>query len=222
MIKINRIKHITGCAGILLLLLTAGCLTAPDIERTRLYTLDPEVQVAAAEPLELTLGVRPLFSARPYGTPMAYLSADQQLAFREQDEWAELPASSVTRALTDALAATKRFMDVGNAADMTRPEMLLTGELRKFHENRTVTPPVAELEVRIELRMSRYPGAVWADTLREDVPIASEDANAFAAAMNEAVGRLTIRAAEAIAAVEPPESVVTDSHADGAPRRSLF
>ena len=156
--------------------------------------------------LDLSLGVRPLFSARPYGLPMAYLDANQQLGFRIRDEWAEPPASSVTRALTDALTATNRFIDVGNASDMARPDLMLTGELRKFHENRTVSPSTADLEVRIELRFSRSPGAVWAETLEESIPLASDDASGFAAAMNDAIGRLVVRAANAIASVEPPQS----------------
>ena len=202
MITYNRHWKRNYCAGIaavIALLITAGCLTAPDIERTRLYTLNPPIAVANATPVALSLGIRPLFSARPYGLPMAYLDHEQQLMFRNHDEWAEMPASSVTRALLDALLATNRFMDVGTASDMVRPDLLLTGELRKFHENRNETPPVAELEVRIELRLSRNPGIVWADTLKEAVPLEAEEAGAFAAAMNEAVGNLVVRAAEAIA-----------------------
>ncbi|HDP33768.1 MAG TPA: hypothetical protein ENN29_01520 [Candidatus Hydrogenedentes bacterium] len=190
---------------IVLLLLTAGCLTAPDIEKTRLYMLQPDINVPTAAPLELTLGVRPLFAARPYGLPMTFLDANQQLGYRTKEEWAEPPADTVTRALTDALAATKRFKDVGNASDMARPELLLTGELRKFYENRAVEPRRAEVEVRLELRFSRAPGAYWAQTLSETVAIQADDAPAFAAAMNEAVACLVVRAADAIAAVDPPD-----------------
>lgn len=192
------------------LMLTTGCLNAPEIERTRLYTFNPEINVEPAAPLDLTLGVRPVLSARQYSLPMAYLDANQQLMFRVRDEWAEPPGNSVTRALTDALIATNRFKDVGNSADMARPDLQLTGELRMFHENRTETPPVAELEVRIELRPAREPGTLWAQTLRETVPLASDDAAAFAAAMNEAIANLAIRAAEAIAKAEPPRAPLTE------------
>ena len=196
-------RNWAGIAGFLLMItIITGCLTAPEIERTRMYTLYPKGDIKTVAPLNLSLGVRPLFSARPYGPPMVYLDANQQLGFRIRDEWAEPPASSVTRALTDALTATCRFVDVGNAADMARPDLILTGELRKFHENRTTSPSTADIEVRIELRFSRNPGAVWAETLEESIPLASDDAAGFAAAMNEAVGRLAVRAAEAIAAVE--------------------
>jgi len=204
-------RHIARIAALLGLLVTTGCLTAPEIERTRQYVLNPQVGVESVAPINLTLGIRPLFSARPYGLPMAYLDNDQQLVFRPRDEWAEPPADSITRALTDALAATKRFMDVGNASDMARPDLLLTGELRKFHEDRNATPPVAELEVRIELRLSREPGIVWAGTLEEKIPMDSEEAGAFAAAMNEAVGKFAVRAAEAIAAAKLPQTALSET-----------
>ena len=203
-------RHIADIAILLGLLVTTGCLTAPEIERTRQYILNPQIELESVAPINLTLGIRPLFSARPYGLPMAYLDNDQQLVFRSRDEWAEPPADSITRALTDALVATKRFKDVGNASDMARPDLLLTGELRKFHENRNVTPPVAELEVRIELRLSRDPGIVWAGTLEAKIHMDSEEAGAFAAAMNEAVGKIAVRAAEAIAAAEPPQTALSE------------
>jgi len=207
----HKRKCCAGIATLLILFLTTGCLTAPEIERTRQYMLNPEIEVSPATPINLTLGIRPLFSARPYGLPMAYLDSEQQLAFRPREEWAEPPADSVTRALTDALAATQRFLDVGNASDMARPDLLLTGELRKFYENRNVTPPVAELEVRIVLRPSRDPGIVWANTLEEKIPMNSDEAGAFAAAMNEAVEKIAVRAAEAIAAADPPKAALSEN-----------
>ncbi len=209
----KRFAPVVCC--MVMVMLTTGCLTAPDIERTRLYTLHTDLQMDEAEPLDLTLGVRPLFAARPYALPMAFLNDAGQLGYRVRDEWAEPPANSVTRAVTDALAATNRYKDVGNAADMARPDLLLTGELRMFHENRTESPPMAELEVRLELRPAREPGALWAATLRETEPLDGDGAADFATAMNAALARLAQRAADAIATVEPPELTPNAS----APRR---
>lgn len=191
--------------ALLALCLSAGCLTSREIERTRHYTLYPEIHVDTAPALDLTLGIRPLFAARAYGVLMAVLDGDHQMGFRDRDQWAEPPANTVTRAVSDAIAATGRFKDVGNAADMTRPDLLLTGELRMFHENRSVSPPMAELEVRLELRPARQPGVLWAETMREAVPMEGHTPAAFAAAMNLALTSLARHAAAEIAAIEPPE-----------------
>jgi ABC-type uncharacterized transport system auxiliary subunit len=206
-------RRFIGCPkGNIIYLMTAsllltglsGCLSAPDIEKTRFYAITPGVDVAAVAETDWTLGIRPLFASRSYGTAMAYLGENHQISYLLKDEWAEQPANTITRAISDALSSTKRFADVGNAADMVRPDLLLTGELRVYQENRTLTPPVAEVEVRLELRQSTIPGSLWAETVRETEVMASDSPQDFAEAMNRTVGRLAEKTAESLAAVELP------------------
>ncbi len=202
--NLRAMRRCCWLCGIAALALTTGCLTAPEIERTRLYALHPEISVQTFDPVDLTLGVRPLLAARPYALPMAFLNEEGQLGYRPRDDWAEPPANTVTRAIMDALIATNRFEDVGNAADMARPDLLLTGELRMFHENRAHTPATAEIEVRLELRPAREPGALWAQTLRHTEALQGDSAPALVQAMNTALAHLAQQAAQAIAAVPPP------------------
>lgn len=176
--------------------LAAGCLGPRDVVESRLFRLAPPAPApGAAAPSGMTVGVRPLDTARPYDLRMAVMDSDFSVAYRSFDRWAELPSDALTRALSDALSATGRFSDVGGAGDMNRPDFILTGEIRAFHENRTVSPPVAELEARLELRASREPAVVWSGTLRETEPLDGADGAAFASAMNRAAGRLVGRAA---------------------------
>ena len=203
--KVAPARYLGVVCLLVVISLSAGCLTVRDVERTRHYALRPDIAITEVETLELTLGIRPLFAARPYGLPMARLDGARQLSYRDRDQWAEPPANTVTRALSDAVAAIGRFRDVGNAADMARPDLLLTGELRMFHENSVVTPPSAEIEVRLELRPAREQGALWSETLRETAPMESDSPEAFAAAMNQALSRLIVRAAKSMAAVTPPD-----------------
>jgi len=118
---------------------------------------------------------------------------------------AENPAPIVTRAIQDALAASARFADVGNAADMARPDLLLTGELRAYRENRSLQPPQAELEVRLELRQATEPGSIWAETIRDTEPMKEDTPAALAESMTILVGRLAAHAASSIAAAPLPE-----------------
>ncbi len=192
---------VTGIA----LLLSTGGLHAPKIETIRYYTVTPKITVEATTASPLTLGIRPIFSARVYGTAIAYLDHDLQIGYHPKDEWAEQPAAVVTRAISDALAASGRFADVGNAADMARPNLLLTGELRIYHENRTVEPPTAELEVRLELRQATEPGSLWAETIRETEPLRESTPAALAEAMGIVVTRFAERVATSIAAAPLPE-----------------
>jgi len=183
-------------------LLLAGCLTAGPITATHYYAIDPQLSVAQAQPLDKTLGVRPFTVARPYGLAMAFLDTGHRIGYREHLEWAEKPEDMLTRAVTDAIIATGRFSDVGNAAEMARPDFMLTGHLRKFHENRTVAPAQAAIEIRLELREARGAKALWAATLTSEVPLEDDRAATLAAAMSEAAAQIAQHAATAIAQVE--------------------
>jgi len=191
--------------GAIAFLATTGCLHAPQVERTRYYTVTPEINIEPVPATLWTLGVRPLFASRTYGASMAYLDDHFLVGYMQHDEWAEPPANVVTRAINDSLAATRRFADVGNAADMARPDLLLTGELRSYHENRTVQPHVAELEVRLELRPAVEPGSLWAETIKEVEPMAGDAPQDFAKAMNVAVARFARKVAERIGNVPLPD-----------------
>jgi ABC-type uncharacterized transport system auxiliary subunit len=182
-------------------LLCTGCLSPKILPALRLHTLDPVISVAEFPPTEKTLGVRKLKAARPYETVMAVLGDNQLLHYRILETWAESPQDYVTRAITDALNRTQRFGDVGNAADMARPDLLLTGEVSKFHENRTASPPYAELEVRLALREARSPGGLWDQVLVKRVALAEDTPGAFAKAMEHAIALLAVEAAESIARV---------------------
>ena len=186
--------------GILLITAIAiGCATS--YSPPTKYVLESDVQVAAAQqPLDKTLGIRALVAARPYKQKVVYRESGFVLGEYSSVEWAELPADVVTRILTDAIVATHRFKDVGNAEDLALPDLVLTGELRKFDVVRTTDPWEAECEVHLELRDTQQPQAVWAATLTESEPLERNESAALPSAMSRAVAKIVKQAAEAIAA----------------------
>jgi len=133
---------------------------------------------------------------------LVFRETDHQIGCYPNVEWAEMPRDTVTRALSDALIAMGRFKDIGNAADLRAPDLLLTGQLRKFDEVRTSDPWVAECEVRIEVREGIERRLVWAATLSVREPLERNDLAALAAAMSRAVARIVEQAAAEIAALE--------------------
>jgi len=189
-----------------LTLALAGCFGAQEITPTRYYPVEPDIQVEAVDAAGLTLGVRQLAAARPYRMPIAYIETGDVLQFRSRDSWSELPADTATRAILDGIRATRRFSDVGDAADMARPDLILTGEVRKFHERRDGAVHLAEVELRIELREARGAALVWADTLGEAIPVSGSGNPALAAAMAEALGNIVNQAAREIAQAPLPQS----------------
>lgn len=182
-----------------LALVLAAC-AAPNYTPPAKFRLDIKSQIAPVQAVERTLGVRTLNAALPYKLKVVYRKSDYELATYENAEWAELPRDMVSRALTDALTATQRFKDVGDAADMALPDLAMTGELRVFDEVHTTDPWTAVCEMRLEVRDSQGPKALWAGTLRSSQPLEKNEVAALPAAMSKAVAEIAGKAAEQIAA----------------------
>jgi ABC-type uncharacterized transport system auxiliary subunit len=198
--SVRRLGAAALCAALGLL---AGCLGPREIMGPRTFVVRPELSVPkAGAKLTATLGVRDLSAPLQYDRRMVILEPDFRLGSRSNEMWAEPPAAALTRCITDALVAGGHFADVGNAFDMARPDTVLTGEVRAFHENRTVKPHVAEVELRLELREARSPKVLWAGTLHETEPLDGTEGGSLAVAMNAAVARASARIAEALSSIE--------------------
>lgn len=171
-------------------------MTTRKIEPLSYYTITPNIQVEIGETTTATLGIRPLLSARHYNLAMAYQRDDHILEYRHNAQWAEQPSATITRAIRDTLIATNRFADVGLATEMARPDFLLTGEVRKFHEHITNATSSAELEVRIEIRRARDIDVLLAHTFYSRVPMEESSPEAFAAAIGKALQEMTVALSE--------------------------
>ncbi len=193
----NIARHTILFPALACLLALAGCFGAKTIVPTQYYILDPPLDITARQHAGPSVGVRPLLSALPIERRMAFREEGSKVGYRET-EWADRPVDALTRALLDGLAAGGAFADTGLASDMSRPELILSGELRRFYENRTVAPPTAEIEARLELRKARDNGAVWAQTLHVEKPVADDSPAALTEAMNQAMGELISSAVNAM------------------------
>lgn len=174
------------CAGLALIAIAvAGCATR-SYEPAVLYTLRVEPSVNPCERSDKTVMIRPLDHARPYTQQIAYREG-LELGHYTTVEWAETPDSIVTRALQDALVASGRYADVGIAPDVTKPDYILTGQVRQFDVVRDSEPWTAVCEVRVELRAALDRAVVWAGTQRASVPLGANEVTALPEAMGRAV-----------------------------------
>jgi ABC-type uncharacterized transport system auxiliary subunit len=187
---------------VLVTVLAVGCATSTYVP-TSYYAIDPQISVEQAPPIDATIGLRPLSSPRTYSKGIVAREADLEVVYIPHVSWTEEPHNMVARALTDAIAGTQRFEDVGNAADMFAPTYVLTGQLRRFDILREETPWQALCEVRLELRAGQKREPVWQDTLQVSVPVQGEDVSAAARALSQAVAELATSAANAIVAATP-------------------
>ena len=178
--------------------LMAGCMSHK-YTPVKQFVLEPQIQAKKTAPTDKTLGIRPFEAARPYRQPIAHRDPDYVLGTDENFSWAELPATVVTHALTDALAATHHFKDVGDAANLLSPNLILTGQLRRFDEDRTTDPWTAVVEIHLSLRDQSNPDEVWSSTLSAKEPLRTNDVAALPAAMSKAVSEVVNKAANEIA-----------------------
>ncbi|HPU98297.1 MAG TPA: ABC-type transport auxiliary lipoprotein family protein [Candidatus Hydrogenedentes bacterium] len=140
-------------AGIVIL---QGCLGPKTIMEYREHALLFEVPAPPSPGnLPWTVGVRPVTAGKTADQRMAYVDADGVLRRYADDGWAEPPATAVYRGLVDALRETGAFADVDNAADMVRPDILVTGELRECAADFSASPPVARVTLAISARVYR-------------------------------------------------------------------
>jgi ABC-type uncharacterized transport system auxiliary subunit len=185
--------------AVLSLLLLTSCLTPREVPPTVAYDVDPEITVTTVEKTDRSLAIRELAAGPPYQKTMVYRQDAFELVQYPSAQWADAPSELVTDAIMDAVIATERFADVGEANDVPLPDLMLTGRLRKFEEIRENQTRQAVCEVRLALRTAMEGELLWSDTLAASVELTDPTIPALAAAMNRAVGEVASRAAQAIA-----------------------
>ena len=171
------------------MLLSAGCIGLNKPAPPLRYVIDQKPQIAQAENTSKTLAVRPLEPARPYKQNVVYREG-AEMGIYTLIEWSELPSDVATRALIDALSASGRFKDAAKAIDLGVPDLILTGQLRKFDLLRDTTPWTAVCEIRLELRQGAGRDLVWAKTLTASEPLTTSESAALPPAMNTALSHV--------------------------------
>ncbi len=149
----------------------SGCLTATTISPARYYTITPTSTVEAIASSGKSLGIRPLIGAKPYKLSVAYTAEDNRLAYYQNAEWADLPATMVNRALTDGLIKLEGFSEVDDAANIARPHFILTGELRRFEADYNREVPAAVVEIICIIRDTESGASLWQGYVTGETPL---------------------------------------------------
>ncbi len=189
-------------AIVLLALVLAGCITQ-GYKPITLYTLHPEMNIAAAQPSEKSLVLRDLLSSPLYNERMAYLNPDGSLGFYIGATWAETPRAVLSRVLRDAAGATQRYRNVlSSLPTSSEAYVVVNGELRRFEEVRGKDGEPAQALCEIELNAVRSGSnePLFSKKFSASEPIDGEGPAALAAAMNKAISRIAADAAQSLAA----------------------
>lgn len=175
----------------------AGCATVNYVPTVQ-FVLTPSIETAETARGDKILALRELESARPYKTDVMARTTPHALEPVPNRAWAEWPRDTVTRAIYDAVLKTRHFRDAGMAVDITVPDYILTGELRRFDLIQYERPWVAECVVRLEVREYSSGNLLWAETMTGRVPLAADDLAALPEAMSKAVSNIANRAGSQI------------------------
>ncbi len=148
-----------------------GCLTATTISPARYYTITPVTTVKPIASSGRSLGIRPLIGAKPYKLAVAYTAENNRIAYFQNAEWADLPATMVNRALTDGLIKLEGFSEVDDAANIARPNFILTGELRRFEADYNRETPAVIVEIICIIRDTESGASLWQGYVTGETPL---------------------------------------------------
>ena len=169
-----QMRLLTGLMIMTAVLVPAGCLGPKTIMEYREHALRFDAEVPSSPgSLGWTVGIRPVVAGKAVDQRLAYLDADGVIRRYPDDGWAEPPAAAVFRGLVDALRSTGAFADVDNAADMVRPDILITGELRECVADFSADSPVGRVTLSVSARVYKDRFLALGRVITKTVPVAS-------------------------------------------------
>jgi cholesterol transport system auxiliary component len=139
---------LTGQVGLIVLLIAlsalAGCGGSQPIQ-DRFYRLDPPPLVQPVAPPAPSILLVNNLTARGFlgGRQIIYRTTDEPLLTKRYDAllWDEPPANALTRALVNALRASKVFRFVVIPGEQSLADYRLSGELQRLEHLPTAQPP---------------------------------------------------------------------------------
>lgn len=188
-------------------ILPACSLTRPSpVKRT--YLLEPQLPAAGPRTQAGTLRVGAITVAAPYrDRGFVFRTADLKVESDFYHEFFASPASMVGESAARAMAAARVFERVVRAGSgLEGADFVLEGFVVSLYADGRAAKAEAEVSITWYVSRAAYPGGVvWTRDYRERAPIDGAGAEAVAAAMNAALGRVLAGLARDLAVAELPK-----------------
>ena len=187
---------LTGQVGLIVLLIAlsalAGCGGSQPIQ-DRFYRLDPPPLVQPVAPPAPSILLVNNLTARGFlgGRQIIYRTTDEPLLTKRYDAllWDEPPANALTRALVNALRASKVFRFVVIPGEQSLADYRLSGELQRLEHLPTAQPPRVAATLHLTLVPTNDSTVMASRTYSDEEIIAGSTPDA----MVEALTRLSAR-----------------------------
>jgi ABC-type uncharacterized transport system auxiliary subunit len=163
----------------------------PNLHR---HTLDTATGVTARPGAAPALAVRGFSSRSRYDIRVVRRGDADDFSYLEFERWGELPASAVTDAVREALAASKAFKSVTSAGDALVVERFLDGYVLAFD---LVKTPSGPWKARVSLRLvlsDRLGNLLHTSVYTTEHNLPGSDPVGLGPAMSAAVGDAVNRA----------------------------
>lgn len=175
-------------------MLLAGCasLQAPPAESPRIYVLDAQSTLKAAQvKRDLVLAVS-MPQARPgFDTPrMAYLQQPHELGYFAVNRWADTPSRMLGPLLVRALEQTGSFRAIVQASGVVPADIRLDTELIRLQQDFGAQPSRIQLTLRAQLIDMVGKRVIAVKLFDEAENATSDDAYGGVIAANRAVQRV--------------------------------
>lgn len=184
-------KRAAALAG---LTLCAGCVSIPDVPQRDYYVLEDLATPAAAKPGGETgrvLLVHPAAASPFYDTQsLAFSRAPGQRAHYQFAGWTERPGRRLTELLTRRLEGRGGYRSVASSTAGVRGDIVLNMQLEELYHDAQAKPASARVEVSAELVDIAGRAIVARRRFTQSAPVASENAQAAVAALNQATTAL--------------------------------
>lgn len=167
----------------------SGCLGLRSFPSVRYYSIDGFSATVdnATRTWPVTLGVRVFGEATRYRDRMLYRSSEVEVGFYEYDRWVEPAGEMVTRVVIANLRASGLFRQITPAIDVPALAWVLSGDVLRFDEVRSVSGSHAECRLQLELRRVRDEQLLWSDVITTTAALTDDTPTALARAMSKAV-----------------------------------
>lgn len=208
----GRKRPLTACLVLTGCLVLTACLGPKTVMEYREHALrlEPGIREASG-PLGWTVGVRPVTAGRAVDQRLVYVDAEGVVHRYRDDGWAEPPAAAVYRGLVDALRDSGAFADVGNAADMVRPDILVTGELRECAADFSADPPAGRVTLAVSARVYRDRLMALGRVITKSVPLTADTGEDNASRNEPLRAARALRGALQQAVMEAAELIIEEA-----------